>query len=273
MLMQTGRAPSESHAFVRRVARRLDSVCFWNGSNAVPIALSYGYAFAPSDAQTRRDLVAVCRNRCKASRERAGAPVGSDVQEVYELRGSFEGIEEIVEGVLCNDPWTRAHLLHVNMLVDEWSAYNLEFSASERALLQQASLLHDVGKVLIPDKILLKPSALTSEEYRVIQRHAEYGRHILSPHAGYTEVAEIVGQHHESWDGRGYPEGLEREQIHPIARAISVVDAFSAMVIDRSYHCAISRAEALEELELCAGTQFDPYFVERFTAYCRRPVE
>jgi HD-GYP domain-containing protein (c-di-GMP phosphodiesterase class II) len=136
--------------------------------------------------------------------------------------------------------------------------------------LLQAGLLHDVGKLLISDRILVKPSSLTAEEYRAMQYHAEFGKNILSRYEQYAEIAEIVGQHHERWDGQGYPAGLSGEHIHPLARAISILDAYSAMVLDRPYHRGISEEAALSEIERCSGTQFDPYFVERFLAYRRK---
>jgi HD-GYP domain-containing protein (c-di-GMP phosphodiesterase class II) len=98
-------------------------------------------------------------------------------------------------------------------------------------------------------------------------RHAQYGQHVLAQHAGYAEVAEIVGQHHERWDGEGYPHGLAGEDIHPIARAVSILDAFSAMVADRPYHRGITEDAALAELQRCAATQFDPLLVDRFVAW------
>jgi len=102
-----------------------------------------------------------------------------------------------------------------------------------------------------------------------MQEHATFGRTILLPYASFAEVAEIVGQHHERWDGAGYPNGLRGEQIRPLARAIAVLDAFSAMVVDRPYHRGIPEADALAEIERCSGTQFDPEYVERFLAWRR----
>jgi HD-GYP domain-containing protein (c-di-GMP phosphodiesterase class II) len=105
-----------------------------------------------------------------------------------------------------------------------------------------------------------------------MQRHAEYGRTILSSYAEFADVAKIVGQHHERWDGRGYPSGIPGPTVHPLARAVSVIDAFSAMTLDRPYHRAISETDALRELERCSGTQFEPAMVESFCAM-RRDTE
>jgi two-component system, cell cycle response regulator len=134
-------------------------------------------------------------------------------------------------------------------------------------MLLQASLLHDVGKLLVSERILLKPGHLNAGEYEDVKRHAAYGQHILSAHPGYEEVAEIVGQHHERWNGGGYPQGLAGTDIHPLARAVAVLDAFSAMVADRPYHRGITEDAALAELQRCSGEQFDTYYVERFVAW------
>jgi diguanylate cyclase (GGDEF)-like protein/putative nucleotidyltransferase with HDIG domain len=259
----------ECKVFIGRIAAELAMLRFATGAVEVPISFAFGYAVAPSDGLIRADLLELCRYRCKLSREHSGAPVGKEGASAYQLHGTFEGIEPIVEALLNRDPWTRIHLLHVNSVVKAWADFNLELGPDEVELLLRASLLHDVGKLLISDSVLLKPASLTDSEYRAIQHHAEYGKDILARRNGYEEVAVVIGQHHERWDGNGYPARVAGSDIHPVARAISVVDAFSAMVMDRSYHCGIAEAEALAELELCAGTQFDPYFVERFTAFRR----
>ena len=100
-----------------------------------------------------------------------------------------------------------------------------------------------------------------------MKRHAAFGAHTIAQHPGWEEVATIVGQHHERWDGQGYPNGLAGDAIHPLARAIAVLDAFSAMVSDRPYHRGITEAAALAEVQRCSGSQFDPYYAERFVAW------
>ena len=134
-------------------------------------------------------------------------------------------------------------------------------------LLLQASLLHDVGKLLVSDRVLVKPGPLTQAEYASVQQHAGFGEHILQSHFRYARVAEIVAQHHERWDGTGYPKGVAGAAIDPIARAVAILDVFSAMVADRPYHRGISESAALAELNRCANSQFDPDLVSRFIAW------
>jgi len=246
---------------------RLRGVSYLAPGGPIPVAVACGYAFAPSDAVDRADLVALCDHRTRSSRKLGGMPAGEDDVEAYHLHGTFAGIETVVGSLLDRDPFTRVHLFHVNAMAKRWSEFNLDLDAESRERLLQASLLHDVGKLLVPDRILMKPAALTRIEYRAMKEHADFGRTILKPLAGYDEVAEIVGEHHERWDGAGYPRGLRGAAIRPLARAIAILDAFSAMTVDRPYHRGVPEDEAIAEIVRCSGTQFDPYYVERFVAW------
>lgn len=270
MVLLGARPKEQSLELVRKIAHRCRRLSYHGHGQTIPIAVSCGYALAPLDAPLRSELLALCEHRTRLSRKQGGDPVGEDDIDAYQLHGVYTGIETIVDSLLDRDPFTRVHLVHVNAMAKHWAHFNLELEQRDLLKMLQASLLHDVGKLLISDRILVKPSSLTADEYRAIQYHAEFGKNILSRYDAYAEVAEIVGQHHERWDGLGYPAGLRGEQIHPLARAISILDAFSAMVMDRPYHRGIDEESALAEIERCSGTQFDPYYVERFAAYRRK---
>ncbi len=127
-----------------------------------------------------------------------------------------------------------------------------------------AALLHDIGKVGVPDHILRKPGPLTEAEWEVIRRHPSIGEEILKPVAALREVAHIVRHHQERWDGTGYPDGLAGEDIPLGARIIAVVDSYGAITDHRPYRRARTHQEAVEELKRCAGSQFDPRVVEAF---------
>jgi diguanylate cyclase (GGDEF)-like protein len=253
--------------FVERLSAKLAELAYVAHDQTLPISIACGYALAPNDAGARADLTALCVHRARLSRKQGCRPVGEDDVDAYTVHGSFAGVETIVEALLDRDPFTRVHLLQCNAMAKHWSEFNLELDHQALAQFLQGALLHDVGKLLVSDKILVKPGRLSEEEYVAVSRHAAFGRHILGDHPGYGEVATIVGQHHERWDGAGYPAGLAGEDIHPLARAISILDAFSAMVADRPYHRGISEDAALAELQRCAGTQFDPVLVDRFVAW------
>lgn len=256
-------------AFVERLAQHARALAFRDGNATIPISLAMGFAFAPIDAQERGEVLALCRHRCSLSRKQGGRPVGEDDIDAYQLHGIFPGIETIVEGLLDRDPYTRVHLFHCNAMAKHWAEYNLELDRTQLNRFLQAALLHDVGKLLVSDRILVKPTRLTPEEYFAIQRHAEFGQNILGNYPAFEDVARIVGQHHERWDGLGYPAGLRAEQIDPLARAIAILDAFSAMVMDRPYHRGIDEQEAVREIERCSGTQFDPFYAQRFVEWRR----
>lgn len=127
-----------------------------------------------------------------------------------------------------------------------------------------AALLHDIGKLGVPDAVLRKPGPLTPDEWEVIRRHPVLGEEILRPVRRLAGVARLVRHHQERWDGTGYPDGLRGEQIPLGARILAVVDAYTAMTDQRPYRAARSHEEAVAELRRCAGTQFDPAVVDAF---------
>ncbi len=137
-------------------------------------------------------------------------------------------------------------------------------SPAELEDLRWAALLHDVGKIGVPDAILQKPGPLAPEEWAIMRRHPITGAEILAPIPRLQRVAAIVRAHHERWDGKGYPDGLVGEAIPLEARILAVVDAYSAITDERIYKRARSHEEALAELRRCAGSQFDPRVVEVF---------
>jgi len=124
--------------------------------------------------------------------------------------------------------------------------------------------VHDLGKVGIPDKILFKPAKLSEDEWEIMKLHPEKGYRIAVSSPDLSSVADLILRHHERWDGKGYPLGLQREEIPIECRILAVVDAYDAMTNERPYSRARNHGEALEELKRCAGTQFDPEVVNEF---------
>jgi len=131
--------------------------------------------------------------------------------------------------------------------------------------LKYGSLLHDIGKIGVPDSILRKPGRLTSAEWNKMREHPLLGLQILSGIDFLLGASLVVGQHHERWDGNGYPYGLRGNEIDRNARIFAVADAFDAMTSDRVYHTGKSFEVAATELRRCSGQQFDPEVVEVFT--------
>jgi len=155
----------------------------------------------------------------------------------------------------CGD-YPDDHAVAVAELVLEM-VDRLEFVGRVRGAAIEGALLHDVGKLMVDDAILAKPGPLDPDERRQVDRHPVEGERLVRD-AVSADVGDVVRAHHERWDGAGYPYGLIGEEIPLAARLVAVADAFQAMVEDRPYRPALTKAEALEELSACAGSQFDP---------------
>jgi putative nucleotidyltransferase with HDIG domain len=124
-------------------------------------------------------------------------------------------------------------------------------------MLRIGALLHDIGKIGVPDNVLRKPTALSEAEWVTMRKHPEYGARIVAGIPFLEDVSQIVRHHHERWDGAGYPDGLAARAIPLGARIVSVCDAYRAMTEDRPYRRALSEAEARQQLEQGTGSQFD----------------
>ncbi|MBS3810624.1 MAG: diguanylate cyclase [Halanaerobiales bacterium] len=135
---------------------------------------------------------------------------------------------------------------------------------SELDRLSLLASLHDIGKISISEEILIKPGELTEEEWEIIREHPERGYKIASASEEFAVIAQEILAHHERWDGEGYPQGLQGENIPYLARIISIIDAYDVMTHARPYSKAISKQEALAEIKRCAGSQFDPKLAEIF---------
>ena len=140
----------------------------------------------------------------------------------------------------------------------------MEFSHEEIKKIQMAAVLHDVGKIAVPEKILNKEGKITQEEFNEIKKHPSNGYSIVSQIKNMKEIAVIIKYHHERWDGKGYPDGILKEEIPIESRIISVVDAYDAMTSDRPYRKGMSHEKAVEELIYNAGKQFDSEVVDIF---------
>ena len=164
----------------------------------------------------------------------------------------------------AHDRKTDEHARRILILAAA-TARQLQRPEEEMHLLQLAALLHDIGKIGIPDAILYKPGPLTDEEWAIMRLHPEIGRQILAQIGGiFQHLAEIVVAHHERWDGKGYPRGIAGEDIPISARILTVVDSYDAMTSRRVYREPLSIEHAKTELLRCSGTQYDPLVVEAF---------
>lgn len=199
-----------------------------------------------------------------------GLIVQALVSEVVQAREMLtSALSAVAKALHYRDSYTLRHAELAASLARE-TAVELGMGRGAVKGVHVAAILHDVGKIGIPDSILSKPGPLEPQEYAVIQKHPEIGYEIVRSIDGTEPIAQAILHHHERWDGAGYPKGLSGEAIPLEARIIAVTDAYEAMVDDRVYRRGIAREQALEELERCAGTQFDPRVVRAFLTVASR---
>ena len=178
-------------------------------------------------------------------------------------RSSQETIEALNEALFVRDAYTAGHTTRV----EEYAillAKATNYTAKDLETLTRAAKLHDIGKIGVPDGILNKPGKLTQEEYFQIRDHAAMGHKILSNVDSLKKVAEVVRHHHERPDGKGYPDGLKDNEIPRDSAILAIADTFDAMTSDRPYRKALSKEQALAELEKYKGTQFNQFLAEVF---------
>lgn len=175
-------------------------------------------------------------------------------------RESVRAMERMAEEVDSRDPYTYEHSQRVARYARD-IAHKLGMSAAEVELVELAAKVHDIGKIRIPDSILLKPGRLTDAERRVMETHPRLGFEILSQFAEYAKVLELVLTHHERYDGRGYPNRIVGRRLLLIAQVIPVADSLDAMTTGRAYRDARTWEWALDELRRGAGTQWNPRVV------------
>ena len=172
-------------------------------------------------------------------------------------------VRSLVYTIEAKDVYTRGHSERVNRFC-MMMAERLKMEEKQKDILHWASILHDIGKISIPEAILNKPGRLNDEEYNVIKNHPKKGWDILEPIEQLRSSLPAILHHHERYDGRGYPQGLEGEEIPLLGRIISVADTFDAMTSDRAYRSSKTPEKALAIMEEVAGTQLDSYLVEIF---------
>src|SRR4051794_19749788 len=215
------------------------------------IGCSYGAITLPGEARSAADALKIADQRMYAQKHAGRASAARQSRDVL-LRALSE-----------RSPELGGHGNAVAALA-EATARRLGLDREQLEVVRHAAELHDVGKVAIPDDILLKPGPLTDEEWSFIRRHPVAGERIIAAAPALGAVAKLVRASHERWDGTGYPDRLSGDDIPVGARIIAVADAFDAMTSGRPYRPAISQAEAVAELRACTGSQFDVIVVEAF---------
>jgi HD-GYP domain-containing protein (c-di-GMP phosphodiesterase class II) len=193
----------------------------------------------------------------------AGAALEHAERRTHALRAVRKGVRDLVERIDTHDGYTAGH----SSEVVGWACAlgeRLDLRLPDLLELELGALLHDLGKVRVPDAVLRKPGPLAPAERELVDRHPVWGAELLERVPGLEPVATIVRYHHERWDGRGYPDGLAYDRIPIASRIVAVCDAYQAMTSNRPYRAALPPAAAAFELRTGAGTQFDPALVDCF---------
>jgi hypothetical protein len=256
------------------------------------VTVSVGAAAFPEHAADAGELVGVVDGALYAAKERGRdrAVIGPAPRSPFEAAGSDDGVAGDGAGAprrggpadylvylsyVAEDVDGRLSGHEHSSAIARWAramALELGLDADTVRRVELSGRLHDVGKVVVPDAVLTKPDRLSPEEWALMARHAEHGYRMTSGLPGLRSVAKIIRQHHERYDGTGYPYGLPGRDIRIEARLIAVCDSWAAMRADRLYQAALTEEQACAELLGGRGTQFDGDFVELFLELRERGV-
>ena len=272
-LLMPGTDRTEATRMAERLRLRLAESAYHppNSDSAIPLSLSMGFSVFPDDEPSRLEALELADARLLRVKTGAEETAEADVLRRV-LNDSVEGfsmLDALVTAVNNKDRYTRRHSEDV-MVYSLQIAREMGLDDNAQEALATAALLHDVGKIGIPDFVLRKPSGLTGEEIEVIKHHPVMGAVIVAAVPGLEGTLDAVRHHHERWDGLGYPSGLQGQEIPFAARLMAVADAFSAMTTDRPYRKGHPASEALGFLAEGAGTQWDPDCVAAFLSAHRK---
>lgn len=245
-------------------------------NESLPLSFSMGVAVYPENGHTAKDLIAYA-DAGLYSQKQGGynlVELTRDIEQEYasivcdatlnaQSGGLFATLFSLVAAVDTKDAYTKRHSVHVA----DWAVrlgQAVGLPAQTLRVLQLAGLLHDVGKIGVPDSVLRKPGPLSDQEQEIMAGHVALSERLIQEVPYQDEVIEAVSCHHERWDGHGYPRGRTGPQMPLVGRIMSLVDAYSAMCLDRPYRRAMSAKQVCKQLREGAGTQFDPDLVDVF---------
>jgi diguanylate cyclase (GGDEF)-like protein/putative nucleotidyltransferase with HDIG domain len=246
----------------KEITERLGRAEFRSEQNTlVPVSMSLGVASYPEDGDSSAKIVAAADSAMYSAKRRDGGSREGPIASTQDT--TFGVLDSLVQAIDVKDSYTKVHC----DIVAEYAvklAVRLNLPEESQRALRIAGLLHDIGKLAVPDEILKKPAPLTADEYQVMQRHVVIGEVLIREVPQLKEVIQAVACHHERYDGSGYPRGLKGDQIPLIGRIIAIADSYSAMCLDRPYRKGMSHDRVLSEFIAGGGIQFDPGLTEVF---------
>ncbi|HXW50731.1 MAG TPA: diguanylate cyclase [Candidatus Acidoferrales bacterium] len=232
---------------------------------SIPIRLSIGVAVYPDECEGREDLVGVADAALYAAKRGEAEQALRSEDLIASLEGDLQPFGAFISALANAGRTKREQLINVNHLAAKYAAA-IELDDHQRHVLLCSAALLDIGELAIPGLILSKPGKLEKEDYEIIKKHPEFAYQMLSSLRDCEAIAIAVRHHAERFDGTGYPHGLAGEDIPRLSRILAVLEAYVAMTSDRPYRPKKTREEARQELQACAGKQFDPRVVETFLA-------
>ena len=276
ILPQTGR--DAAYTVAERVRRQIAEEM---EKKAITVTCSIGLASYPADGMLSGELVDMADTALYNAKRTGGnriflsskilpkLPDEGEIPGTGTRPGSLSEVYDIASAVEAKDPYTYGHSKRVNIYAVAL-AERIGLSPDEVSVLSAAALLHDIGKIGIPDKVLNKKGKLNKQDWEAIKAHPKLGANIINNIPKLAPSVNSILYHHERWDGTGYPEGLKGEEIPMEARILAIADSFEAMTSARPYRPALSLEEVVTELKQGAGLQFDPKMVDVFIGIIER---
>lgn len=275
-ILMPGYDKDAAKAFVDKIRKKINDTPF-DGVDVFPhgcLSFSAGIIEVNKETYDKSQLIDWADRALYAAKSKGKNTViiyGEESQLPTSLESDMNELEQQIKIFLSKDVYTFKHSKRVfSYAVDMADELNLD--ESDRRLLVLGALIHDIGKLEIPRDILNKKSKLTQAEWEIVKKHVLWGKEIVLVSDKFKDLVPLVELHHERYDGKGYPHGLQGEQIPRLARMLCIIDSFDAMTTERPYQATKSFDDALLEMKKCSGSQFDPELTDRFIRYIERKM-